>query len=98
MKTIASHKGFTLLELLTVIAIIVVLASISFPVYSKIMTTVRKMQARNDATGIMNAIKTYQGEYNVFPLEPSANQDTEIVQSDSDFMKVLIAIHQEPGM
>ena len=63
--------AFTLIELLVVIAIIVVLMGLLFPVVSAVREQGRKVQAKNDITQILNAVKAYYTEYGKYPVDPS---------------------------
>lgn len=68
--------AFTLIELLTVIAIIAVLMGLLFPALSGVKNTARKAQAKNDALGIVNAVKAFYTEYGKYPLASSASGDS----------------------
>lgn len=85
-----TRAGFTLIELLVVIAIIGVLASISFPVYNKILLKSRELHAKNDAVGLVNAVKAFYTEYGVYPFELSASEDTVMRETDAEFMAILL--------
>ncbi len=60
-------NGFTLVELLTVIAIIAVLMGILFPTINSAIESAKKTQAKNDELQIVNAIKGYYTEYGKYP-------------------------------
>ena len=68
-------KAFTLIELLVVILIIAILIGLLFPAFSAVRESARKTQARNDMTQIIAAIKSYQVEYQKFPVIISGTQD-----------------------
>jgi prepilin-type N-terminal cleavage/methylation domain-containing protein len=89
--------GFTLIELLVVITIIGVLAAISFPVYNKIITKAREVQAKNDAMGIKNAVKAFYTEYGLYPFPTDEAEDTVMKETDAEFMRVLLAEEEEGG-
>ena len=63
-----SRKAFTLLELLVVISIIAVLAGILLPVTGSVMNNARKVQAKNTEVQIVNAVKSFQTDYGVYPV------------------------------
>src|SRR5687768_3576310 len=53
------HSGFTLMEILVVIAIIVVLAAIAFPVYSRIRANNNKVAALNIMRQLGSGLNAY---------------------------------------
>jgi prepilin-type N-terminal cleavage/methylation domain-containing protein len=59
--------GFTLVELLTVIAIIAILAAIIFPVFSVVRKNVHKAQCTSNLHSIAQAIKMYKDDYRLYP-------------------------------
>ncbi len=69
---LSPRAAFTLIELLTVIAIIAVLMGLLFPAISGVKDTAKKAQAKNDVTGIVNAVKAYYTEYGMYPVDSSS--------------------------
>ena len=63
----ASALAFTLVELLTVIAIIAILMGLLFPAIGIIKEQARKVQAKSDVTNIVAAVKQYYTEYGKYP-------------------------------
>lgn len=63
----AAASAFTLVELLTVIAIIAILMGLLFPAIGIIKEQARKVQAKNDVTNIVAAVKQYYTEYGKYP-------------------------------
>lgn len=68
----ARTAAFTLIELLTVIAIIAILMGLLFPALSAAKEQARRTAAMNAVRGIVNACKLYQNDYGKFPPVPSA--------------------------
>ena len=71
-KTHLRPQGFTLVELLTVIAIIAILMGLLFPAINTVKDQARKAEARTTCTGIVGAVKAYNTEYGKFP-NPTAS-------------------------
>ncbi len=99
MKTTSyssSSKGFTLVELLVVVAIIAVLASATFAIGPAMMNRARKVSAQASASSINNAIEMYYTEYSALPTTTANNASpTEVALTTSvggtgvDIIKVL---------
>lgn len=68
----AAGLAFTLVELLTVIAIIAILMGLLFPAIGIIKEQARKVQAKNDVTNIVTAVKQYYTEYGKYPSVKAA--------------------------
>ncbi len=62
-----NNSAFTLIELLTVIAIIIILMGILFPAVMAVKEGARRTQAKNDAGQIVAAVKQYFTEYGKYP-------------------------------
>ena len=64
-----SHPaGFTLIELIVVIAIILILMGLLFPAFSGVKNADNKASAGNDIMNITSAVKAYYTEYGKYPL------------------------------
>ena len=77
MRRIGKHvSGFTLLELVVVIAIITILVGLLFPAFQAVQNSAKKTQAKNDLTQIVTAANAFYTEYGKYPLPSTATTDT----------------------
>tara|TARA_R110002049_G_scaffold179704_3_gene346721 strand:- start:722 stop:1360 length:639 start_codon:yes stop_codon:yes gene_type:complete len=70
-KRYSLSHAFTLIELLIVIVIIAILASLAVPVTNLVMLKARIMQTRATIKDLQVAAKSFQTEYNRYPVDPS---------------------------
>jgi type IV pilus assembly protein PilA len=67
MKLLRNNKsGFTLVELMVVVAIIGILATLAIPQYSKFQSKARQSEAKVGLAGIQTAEQTFQTEHASF--------------------------------
>lgn len=71
------NKGFTLLELMIVIAIIAIVASIAIPTYTGYVTTARMVEAKNNIAALTLAEEEYFLEKNMYFYDTS-NDNTNL--------------------
>jgi type IV pilus assembly protein PilA len=64
--SIRRTRGFTLLELMVVVAIIGILAAIAIPAFLKYQARSRRAEAYSNVAAIVKMEKSYYGEYNVY--------------------------------
>ena len=69
------HRLFTLVELLTVIAVIAILAGIAVPVVVGMQSKGRETTARADMNAIKLALTQFKADYSIFPVT-GASGDT----------------------
>ena len=66
-NTFTSRQGFTLIEVLVVVAIIAVLVAILLPALSRAKDAGRSVSCRSNMKQLMTGMLTYVGEYKVLP-------------------------------
>lgn len=65
----ATQRGFTLIELMIVVAIIAILAAIAVPAYQDYVARSQVSEGLSLATSAKVAIATYYGDYGAFPSD-----------------------------
>ena len=84
--------GFTLLELLTVLAILGILAALIFPSVSAARRSATKAKARVQFTQWAAAIESFRGEYGYYPaFDPSNLVNGGVTATDHLFHDILAA-------
>ncbi|MDA3797587.1 MAG: prepilin-type N-terminal cleavage/methylation domain-containing protein [Kiritimatiellae bacterium] len=66
-------QGFTLVELLIVIALIIILLGVMIPAIIKVKDVGKKTMAETEAMALANAVKAYQTRYGMYPVEAPNN-------------------------
>jgi prepilin-type N-terminal cleavage/methylation domain-containing protein len=75
-------NAFTLIELLTVIAIIGVLAALLFPAIKSALTKAETSKAQAAVTGLSTAFRSYYTEYGRWPIADPVAKHTYIVDAN----------------
>lgn len=94
-----TRRGFTLVELLVVIAIIVVLMGIAFPIANKVRQTAKKTAAKTCMGQLILAVDDFYENYQYLPMSNTSAIDAEQI-TDVRLMAPLcglrIAIDENP--
>ncbi|MDI6861113.1 MAG: prepilin-type N-terminal cleavage/methylation domain-containing protein [Caldisericia bacterium] len=67
-------KGFTLIELMVVIAIILILALIAIPAYRNMQNRARKSRVQSDLRTLANALQMFYTDWNTYPVQETADR------------------------
>ncbi|MEW6067190.1 MAG: prepilin-type N-terminal cleavage/methylation domain-containing protein [Nitrospirota bacterium] len=67
IQNIRDKKGFTLVELLVVVAIIGILAAIAIPQFAAYRTKAYNSAAESDVRNVKTNMEAYYADYQVYP-------------------------------
>lgn len=87
----STMRGFTLIELMIVVAVIAILAAIAYPSYQEHVRKTRRAQARVDLTETVQLLERYYSARNSY-----ANFDEDNIRSTQDNFYT-IAFVEDPG-
>src|SRR5262249_47735936 len=66
-RKMRNQRGFTLIELMIVVAIIGILTAIAFPLYANLQARARVAKAQADARTLASAVVVYSAHMGQFP-------------------------------
>ncbi len=67
--TLATEEGFTLIELMIVIAVIAILAAIALPKFGSVKSTANKARAESEMKNIQTALEMYYSQHEAYPSD-----------------------------
>jgi type IV pilus assembly protein PilA len=73
LSKLRNRKGFTLIELMIVVAIIGILAAIAIPNFLKFQAKSKQSEAKTNLKAILTAETSYFGEYNTYGTFATVN-------------------------
>ena len=95
------EKPFSLVELLVVIGIIALLASLIFPAISMVKENARKTQAMAMASNLVMAIKQYETTYGLLPVSsssfPATPASNEYIKDNTTYDLLIAILSQVDG-
>ncbi|MHC1480450.1 type IV pilin protein [Frateuria aurantia] len=92
MRTEQSHssRGFTLIELMVVVAIVAILAAIAIPSYSRYMQRARRSDGQQILLQIAGAEERYYSSYSTYSTLSNAGFTTSPLYSASGYYQVTL--------
>jgi prepilin-type N-terminal cleavage/methylation domain-containing protein/prepilin-type processing-associated H-X9-DG protein len=92
-----SHRGFTLIEILVVVSLIVILAGILFPVFAQVREKARQTTCLSNLRQVSQAMQLYADEYDT-RLPPAISREPgEAVYFPTTWMGLLVPYLKTPA-
>jgi prepilin-type N-terminal cleavage/methylation domain-containing protein len=67
LSGLRNHRGFTLIELMVVVAVIGILATLAVTIFANVQARARLAKAQADLRAVASAVTTYQARLGVLP-------------------------------
>lgn len=94
--TKSPYRGFTLIEMLVVIGIIALLATMAVPAANVVMARVKRVRTQAALKDLTVGIKDYQVEYSRYPVPSGYSSETPVPLSQgSGVLKVLLGANEQ---
>lgn len=93
-----NKNGFTMIELIVVIALMGILATVGFSAYTASMQTGRDNRRKLDLKNVASALQLYYSDYSNYPAQPTyGNLPSVLSSAASPYMKILPVDPKWPG-
>ena|SRR5450756_1237453 len=83
------RRGFTLIELMVVIAIIIILAAIAIPNYLSMTARAKRSRVASDFAAIATSLETYRTDWNQYPVATKELFGAKVVTTAGSFFNEL---------
>ena len=93
MQNRRNFNAFTLIELLTVIAIIGILAAMLLTVFASVQNSAKSARAKTEMSTLITAIQGYDEAYGRYPVSPAVQSLANAANSDFTFGGSLLAAY-----
>ena len=85
--------GFSLIEILVVIAIVAILMALLFPAFTGVQDQAKRTQAKNDIAQIVTAVNAFYTEYGQYPCDAqTGNEGADFFAADDNANNTLFDI------
>jgi prepilin-type N-terminal cleavage/methylation domain-containing protein len=80
-EEVVKRRGFTLIELMVVIAIIIILAAIAIPNYLKMTERAKRSRLASDFATLATVLETFKTDWGIYPIEAVAQDVSDATQN-----------------